>query len=321
MVFSLPRRSSSGGGWPVPLVLGICSLVASACAPTRSPERVDYLLSRALSAAHAKQQAGMDAEAAVMLNAVASVDPSYPGLAELDAALDPAVRRGMDRGLLGMNRKLRPRVERSGRTRALLWLPDRLLDLLDVATFGVHMGTGLFADAHVTRAGQVSGGLRSTGGLGVHDHRSIGMKSQAEAGLTVIAAGAQTYGGALVGTSGTIGSADSLAGLHNPSDRLYQEFRDYWAVGASATLLFIGVEVDLHPLQLADWFAGFAGIDFLNDDFGRTRSLRFDAGEPMLLREVWNTQASKRTLEAYRQATDSGALVRGGDPQGSAGIR
>ena len=130
-----------------------------------------------------------------------------------------------------MNRKLRPSVRRPLWARLLLFLPDRVLDLLDVVTFDVHFGLGAFADVHATRAIQASAGARTTGGLGLHDHRSLGMKSQAEAGVSAILLGAQSYSGGLVGTSGALGAAGSSVGLHEPTDPLYQSFRDYWGVG------------------------------------------------------------------------------------------
>jgi hypothetical protein len=134
------------------------------------------------------------------------------------------------------------------------------------------------------------------------------MKSQAEAGLTLIALGAQTYAGALVGTSGVYSSADSSNGLHRPMARLYQDLRDYWALGASATAGFIGVEVDLHPLQLADFFAGIVGVDFLNDDLAHTRRLRLDVVESKLVAELRKVERSEETLAAYREAKEPSAL-------------
>jgi hypothetical protein len=127
------------------------------------------------------------------------------------------------------------------------------------------------------------------------------MKSQAEAGLTVIAVGAHSYAGALIGTSGTRGSADSSKGIHRPSAPLYQQFRDYWALGANATAGIVGVEVDFHPLQLADFFAGVVGLDFLNDDLAHTRGLSLDAVENKLLVDLWKVRSSKPTLAAYRE--------------------
>ena len=128
----------------------------------------------------------------------------------------------MQQSPLGMNRKLRAQADRPIWARALLWLPDRALDLMDVVTFEAHTGVGLFADAHATRAMQLLGGARSIDGFGLHDHRSLGIRSQAEAGLAALMAGAQSYASGIVGTSGAYGAADGFAGLHEPGDPLYQ---------------------------------------------------------------------------------------------------
>jgi hypothetical protein len=285
----------------LPLVGVLCCLLLNACAFNRTPDQVEDLISQAFRAAEKHHEFQMDAEAALLMDAISAVDQDYPGLRDLTDDLDPGALEGMQRSMLGMNRTFRPQVERSAHTRALLWIPDRLLDLLDVVTVGVHLGTGAFADAHVTRAVQVGAGFRTTGGLGVHDHRSIGMKSQAEAGLTVIAIGAHSYAGALIGTSGTRGSADSSKGIHRPSAPLYQQFRDYWALGANATAGIVGVEVDFHPLQLADFLAGIIGFDFLNDDLAHTRGLKLDAVENKLLVDLWKVRSSRPTLAAYQE--------------------
>lgn len=280
-------------------LLALCALLSGACVHEQSPERIGDLLSHTLLAAQNHHAYALDAEAAALLEAVAQVDPAYPGLEALREQLDPTATGGMQRTLLGMNRRLRPEAERPTWARALLYLPDRLLDLMDVVTFDVHSGLGVFADVHATRALQFAAGARSTGGIGLHDHRSLGIKSQGEAGLAALVGGVLSYAGGMVGTSGAYGMADSLAGLHEPSDALYQSFRDYWAIGASATAVNIGAEVELHPLQLADFFAGWFCIDFLRDDFAHTRALKLDYVDQQRIAELWRIRNSPEMLEAY----------------------
>jgi len=296
-----------GAGWKkllgCPLWV-VSAFVATGCASAIHPEQVDAFLSQSIVAAERYHKSNLDTEAALLIDAVANIDPDYPGLRELDGRLAPEARSGMDRGFLGMNRKLRPRVERPTAQRVLLWLPDRLLDLMDVATFGVHLGPGAFGDWHFTRALQASGGFRATGGVGLHEHRSLGLKSQSEAGLNVLAMGAQAYGGALIGTSGVWSGSDSMAGMHRPDMRLYSDLRDYWAIGTSATAAIIGFEVDLHPLQLADFFAGLFLVDFLNDDFAHTRGLKIGGIDEQLLVQLARIQRSPETLSEYLARRD-----------------
>ena len=289
-------------------LLATCSLLLGACAHGRPPDRIEDLLSQAFQAAENHHEFDLDAEAAALLGAIAQVDPDFPGVQELSEDLDPDARAGMQRSLLGMNRKLRPSVQRPLWARLLLFLPDRVLDLLDVVTFDVHFGLGAFADVHATRAIQASAGARTTGGLGLHDHRSLGMKSQAEAGVSAILLGAQSYSGGLVGTSGALGAAGSSVGLHEPTDPLYQSFRDYWGVGASVTAAILGAEIEFHPIQLADFLAGWFWIDFLRDDFAHTRALKLDYVEQRMVVELWQLQDSQELLQAYAAAKEQGAL-------------
>ena len=67
-----------------------------------------------------------------------------------------------------MNKRLRPQVERSFAKQALLYLPDRILDLLDVFTVGAHLGLGFYGDHHVTRGLQLAwdGGICNLLGSG-----------------------------------------------------------------------------------------------------------------------------------------------------------
>jgi hypothetical protein len=283
-------------------LLAICALWLVACVHERPPERIGDLLSHTLLAAQNHHDYALDSEAAALLEAITQVDASYPGLAELRAQLDPATTAGMRRSWMGMNLRMRPEVVRPVWARVLLYLPDRLLDLMDVVSFDVHFGWGVFADVHATRAVQLAAGARTTGGIGLHAQRSLGIKSQGEAGVSVLAGGAQSYAGGLVGTSGAHGAADSFAGLHKPSDALYQGFRDYWGIGASATAGVIGAELELHPLQLADFFAGWIGFDFLRDDFAHTRGLKLDWVDQQRIAELWRIRNSPAVLEAYAAA-------------------
>ncbi len=201
---------------------------------------------------------------------------------------------------LGSNFRRRMPADRSVLGAALLYLPDRVLDLLDVLSFDVHVGLGAFANVHVTRALQLGAGARGVVGFGWHDHRSLGLQTQAEAGIVAVGLGAEGYGGTLAGTSGIVSGGEGLAGLHRPSNPLYQQYRDYWAIGAAVTVVFVGVDFDLHPVELVDAVLGFATIDILNDDFARTTGMRINSVDRELLAELSQVAQDPETLEAYR---------------------
>jgi len=274
-------------GW---IALASLASVAAACTTPVPRHEAERLARAALEAAEGHLRDGNPAEASYLAEAALRGDPENPRALALLARIEAAGPFYRD-PLLGSNRPLRAAVERPLGVRALLYLPDRLLDLADVASFDLHLGFGLYANAHATRALQAGAGARGITGLGWHDRRSLGLRDQQDAGVVLAAAGAETTSGRLVGTSGIFAWAETVAGLQEPSDLLYQEVRDYWGVGLAATLLFLGIDVEMHPLQMADFAAGWVGIDFLHDDFAATRRLAFTRHERELLRDLQEAAA------------------------------
>ncbi len=180
--------------------------------------------------------------------------------------------------MLGSNVANREPVERSVFVQALLYLPDRILDLGDVFSFDVHVGIGALANVHVTRAMQSGAGVREVLGFGWHERRSLGFRNQGDANIFIPILGMEAAHVSQIGTSGIDSVADGTLGLIGPSDPLYQEYRDYWAVGAQVTAGVIGVDFDFHPVQFADFLLGWTTFDFLNDDFASTRGIDDDVG-------------------------------------------
>jgi hypothetical protein len=284
-------------------ILGIPLL--GGCAVTHPPGVVKSTLERTVSAARAHHESGRDEEAAQLLEAAIRVDPQLSEAQELRASLSPNVAFLFDHPWLGSNFARRPTTERSVPAKVLLYLPDRILDLLDILSFDVHLGPGLFLNYHVTRAAQVGIGAHGTAGVGWHDHRSFGFLAQAESGIVVVALGAQAFAGATAGTSGVMATADALAGLHQPSDRIYRELRDYWAIGESATIIIFGIEWDFHPVELADFFLGWGRIDILNDDFAHTRGLHLSRAERRYIKWLSEMERSEETMSGYREMREA----------------
>ena len=272
----------------------------SACTTMPSQQIIDDVLQATVNVADARFQEGNVPESAVLLHAVSRIDTEYPGVADLQAKLGPVEDQVTNRGRLGINRRLRTRVDRNPLLRLVMYLPDRVFDLLDLVTFDVHLGPGAFADVHVTRRIQAAAGLRATMGVGAHDQRSIGLKNQSEAGFSVLTFGTQTVAGTTVGTSGVHTGAESMAGLHSPRNSLYQDLRDFWAIGVSVTAGLAGAEVDIHPVQLFDFIGGILLLDFARDDFATTRGLDFSSVENDLLRNLAEIERAK-LWEGQRQ--------------------
>jgi hypothetical protein len=268
----------------------VLGLAAAACTTPVPRHEVERIAGAALDAAEGHLRDGNATEASYLTEAALRADPENPRALALLARIEtagPVLREP----LLGANRPPRAPVVRPPAVRALLYLPDRLLDLGDVLSFDLHLGFGLYANVHGTRALQAGLGARGVTGLGWHERRSLGLRSQEDSGFVLAALGAEATSGTLTGSSGIFSWSETLAGVQDPGHVLYQEVRDYWAVGGAVTLLVLGVDFDLHPLQVADFAAGWLTVDFLDDDLASTRALALTRHERALLRDLHEAAA------------------------------
>lgn len=303
-------------------------LMACGCAKPYAPDEIEHLLSQTLASAEYHLKQGRQVEAMQLAKAMEKVDADFEGLETLRQKILLETSDLYAMSLLGANRAKRYKINRMPLTRVLLYVPDRILDLFDIVSAGIHLGPGAYVDAHITRAVQVTDGMRAIAEAGWHESRCLGGVVQAEAGATLgpVACPFYVCSCAADGTSGERlgqlvlppqiaemawwekllfwfgGWADvPLAEkCHSPKAGFYQEYRDYWAVGSSCTLAIVGCSADFHPVQFADFLAGFAGVDFLNDDFARTRGLSFRMTDRALFYEFAAVMRSPRALEAYR---------------------
>jgi hypothetical protein len=277
-------------------------LLTFGCAETvpMRPQRVAEILDHSIAAAQAHVQASQDFEAAQLLMAVDRIDPQLPVAAPPRAHIPDELLRREHPTALGSNVAYRPPVDRSLAGRILLYLPDRLLDLFDIVSFEMRSGLGGGADVHITRAAQLGLEAGYSFSLGWFDHRALGGRYQV---FSEAALGPQASRYLLIGGASTAGLElvnDQSSGTETPYLPLYQEFRDYWAVGASAMLLSYGAAFDLHLVEVADFLAGFATIDFLRDDLARTRGLRLSHRDKELLKRLHEVESSPEMLDAYR---------------------
>ncbi len=281
------------------LGLGVV-LLTSGCASVYQPKEVENWVNQSFSSAERHASAGRLIESAQFITAVKMIDPEHPGLKELAEQLPDSGALLYKRPLLGSNKAIRYPVTRSKAARIWLYVPDRILDFLDIATLDIHLGPSFFLNVHATRAAQAGFGGRAVGGIGWHGQRSLGFQYQTEGGVAVLPFGAQGHLLGSVGTSGLGASIGHIAGLHRPSSELYQDYRDYWALGLSSSW-FIGVDIDFHPVQLADFIVGWGLVDFLNDDFALTKGPKFSGQERGSLKMLNEVAHSERSIALYRE--------------------
>ena len=280
----------------------LLATLAFGCAETvpMRPQRVAEILEQSTAAAQAHLQASHDFEAAQLLMGIDQVDPSFPAAQPLRARIPDDLLRREHPTALGSNVAFRPPAERAVATRILLYLPDRIFDLLDIVSIEGRSGLGGGAEVHLTRAGQLGLEAAYSLSLGWFDHRALGGRYQV---FTTAEIGPYASRYLLIGGGSTAGVhlvLDQSNGTDTPHLPLYQEFRDYWAVGASAMAIVYGVAADVHPVEIADFLAGFVLLDFLRDDFATTRSLQLSLTDKELLKRMHEVESSPQMLDAYR---------------------
>jgi hypothetical protein len=124
----------------------------------------------------------------------------------------------------------------------LMYLPNRVLDLFDVARAGVNVGPGLGGQVKVTDAAQAMYLSRTSVGVGLESLRHPPIYASAENAVGV---------GPL--------SADTNLGLG-----WYQSPTD---VRLEAHPLIVGAHAAVDPVEIADFVLGFFGFDLREDDW------------------------------------------------------
>jgi len=249
-------------------------LPVAGCATAKTDEQVNQLVDRTLASARAHAKAGQLAEAAVLLRGIERVSPEARGVDELWDRLGEAARAWVDRGPMGMNRRVRVPVERSTWERIRYYPLDRLADLADIVSFQVSLGAGAELKAHVTRGLQAGFGMKGMSGVGWVAPRIAGTQQELEVGVAFLHYEQTKVTGRRRGIPGGVATGDmDMTGLQSVSAGFYQDYRDFWGIGASAALVLVGASVEIHPVQLFDFVAGLFLADVANDDGATTRGL------------------------------------------------
>jgi hypothetical protein len=281
------------------LALCVLAWTSVGCTSPRTGAEIDILLNYAMRSSTERMAQGRALESFRLARAVAEIDPKYPGVQEAITGMPSDLEQLFDRDLLGSNVALRQPIDAAWYEHVLWYIPDRILDAFDMFSIDVHLGPGLWVDVHATRAVQLGLGGRTVAGVGWHDNRNLGIQTQSQAGANFLPFGVEGYSAMEAGTSGVRAGTWSESGLHNPTSPLYGEYKDYWAVGGAATIVFVGADADIHPIQIWDFLVGFLLFDPLNDDFASTTGVQLTTRERQLMRSLGEIASRKADIEAY----------------------
>lgn len=196
--------------------------------------------------------------------------------------------------------------EESGFFERLAWyIPDRLLDLLDIFSLNISIGPQIGVSSWNTRAIQTTLYAGKTVSFGWSQKRNLGISEESSAEYAFLGFGGAAIHGRRIGT-GRRAYAGTWNGffVHMPNNPLYVNYRDYWSNGGKVGFVLIGAEVELHYTEIADFFAGFFFIDFMGDDFATTNSIHFNREQEDHFYRVINAadRYNEKQMNEFRNA-------------------
>lgn len=130
----------------------------------------------------------------------------------------------------------------------VLWyLPNRLLDIADIARARVRVGPGVALNAHVTKVVQ----------LGVGSYMSLygGLPGPRQRRKPRLPLGVEAYSGGAI----SVAEASFETG--------YEPEYSPTEVGASIHFVLLGIDVGIDPLEMVDLITGIVGVDIGKDDY------------------------------------------------------
>lgn len=160
-----------------------------------------------------------------------------------------------------------------------LYIPNRLLDMIDLITLEVGPSIGVGASAYATKyvaaGAQISAGQAMVG----FNRRHLSARATVDDFIEIFPFEARTFMETRAYTGGVYAVTQHSAGLKRPTDKMYQRTRDFWAIGAQAQIPSMGIRLEIHPLEIVDLFAGLAFFDPLNDDLGVSKGFKISRSD------------------------------------------
>ena len=267
----------------------------ASCASAPSFEKINDRSTRLILEAEKLISQNKEDEAVKILSLVAEIHPDDKNLAAVVSQLKPENQELVkDRNFVGkasgFNVRAKHKIKSSILVKILLYIPNRILDILDLFSLRFSYGPQIGASVWATRGwhqGLYTGNI--TGIALLDQKKNIGVYREASFEFAVLPLGLGYYNVSAEknGSSGThLGEGSNF--YHNPKDPIYQEYRDYWSTGVKVGVGYSGAEIEFHWLELFDLFAGMLFFDPLNDDLGSAKKYKFSKYQTQLMKDLRN---------------------------------
>ncbi|MEM7179690.1 MAG: hypothetical protein AAF518_02175 [Spirochaetota bacterium] len=229
-----------------------------------------------LAAAKALQKEGKTQEAYRLLQIVQKMYPNDPEVKQIMTSFSKEQINYVDQGwFLGFNNATRAQEKAGILKRILMYIPDRFLDIFDLVDVWINIGPQFGVSAKATSVFQGEAFAGAYTGFGFGQNKMWGAKVEKRGSFAIGPLGITDHSSTTVGT-GSFQVGEDYLYVHTPGKQLYKEEKDYWSFGAQAGGLFLGWEIQIHPMEILDLALGFLFIDLLDDDISRTRALDYN---------------------------------------------
>ncbi len=158
--------------------------------------------------------------------------------------------------------------EASVSDKLLFYLPNRILDVMDIFTLNLGFGPTAKMELQVTRAFGFGAGVGATYKMYKAWNRQYGFGRQVgwDAAFTCVYA----ENIEVDDTTRLVHHYwEDFGGVPVPTTSMYDYFTgwvDYWAIGGTGGLFLVEADVYIHPTEIADLITGFLFMDIRNDD-------------------------------------------------------
>jgi len=201
---------------------------------------------------------------------------------------------------LGFNKSKRAPRKDVGLGRRLFWyIPNRIFDFFDTFTLAQNVGPQLGAAVTFTRFLQFGAYSGKTIGIGFYQKSTLGIQAESSRELSFGPLGLSIVAGARVGLRAARAGA-GITLLQRPGKAIYQNYRDFWAIGTKIGIIFAGAEFYLHPIDIADFLIGLTSLDPLNDDWGINKRAKLKYKDKKLLEKL-NKKLKKADLRSLTE--------------------
>ena len=152
----------------------------------------------------------------------------------------------------------------------LLYIPNRIVDLVDMFSLTVGFGPAIGAQAQITEYCALGGEVGCTAQAikGINRQYGFALDNGWDASFLMLSAETRERSDEMGTVKHFYFESRGVAIQRREPYDYHNGALDFWAVGAKAAAL-VEVRFALHPVEIADFVLGWFFIDLKDDDFGR----------------------------------------------------